>query len=503
MKADHRESLASRKARLDARLVNEDRRDRGAVFASTNERYEVSERTTATCFGGIALIHRMVKSIGLCDEIDNSVKILKTHCPYHESDHVLNMAYNVMVGHRRIEDLEILRQDEAYMNAIGARRIPDPTTAGDFLRRFNSDAVDRLAEAFNIVRVRLWKRQCPAFRALALIDIDGTIVPTLGEKKEGCDFSYKGDFGYAPLVVSLANTNEVLYVHNRSGNRPSHEESFEFLRPTVELVREAGFRKVRLRGDTDFSLTETLGHWDKRSVEFVFGMDANRKLVDLAKSLPAADWHTLERPCTPEAEQPRARRENVKDKVIRERGFRKLHLDWEDWAEFSYRPLKCDRDYRMVVVRKTITVSQGEDLLFPETRYHFYITNVDGAELSGPEIVFQSSARCNQENVIEQLKNGVNAMISPSHTLVSNGAYMLIAALAWNLKAWLALSDHKAPEARDILRMEFRRFVNSFIRLPCQVLRTGRRLIVRLLAWAHRAEYIIDAHERLRTAYAP
>ena len=500
MKKCDTKALADRKANIDERLSQKDKRDMGAVFSGANDHYEVSSRVTATSCGGIAMIHRMVRKLGLAEEINKSLNVLKLHVPYHESDHVLNLAYNVVCGGKTIEDLENLRQDEAYMNAIGARRIPDPTTAGDFLRRFTKSDIDALSEALNRTRLRVWKMQPREFFDMATIDIDGTTAPTLGEKKEGCDFNYKGEFGYAPLFVTMANTNEVIYVHNRSGNRPSNEDAFEFLQPATEWMRDAGFRRILLRGDTDFSMTEHLDYWSEQKVNFVFGFDAKSNLVKLAKNVEDEAWSELNRTEKVSTNAPRAKRSNVKDQVVRDREYKNLELEDEHYTEIEYQPKKCGRSYRMIICRKTIRITKGELMLFPYSRYFFFITNVDCKEMSAPEIIFQSNKRCNQENIIEQMKNGVGAMNLPSHTMDSNGAYMLIASLAWNLKAWLSLVDSAEPLAAEIGRMEFRRFVDALIRIPCQVVRTGRKLILRILAYARWARYVGECHDRLRDA---
>jgi len=175
--------------------------------------YEVGANTDATCFGGIAAVHRLVTKLGLVEQVDDRLELLKRHLPYHESDHVLNMAYNVMCGGTRLEDIERLRHDTAYMNALGADLIPDPTTAGDFCRRFSPEDVISLMEAINVVRPRLWAgRGRDLLEGVAYLDVDGTIAATHGEHKAGMDISYKGIWGYAPLIVSLANTKEVLYL---------------------------------------------------------------------------------------------------------------------------------------------------------------------------------------------------------------------------------------------------------------------------------------------------
>jgi hypothetical protein len=106
---------------------------------------------------------------------------------------------------------------------LGARRLPDPTTSGDFTRRFEEADIASLMEITNTIRQRVWRQQPKGFLQEAFIDTDGTIAPTLGECKGGMSLSYKGIWGYAPLLVSLANTNEVLYLVNRPGNVASHE----------------------------------------------------------------------------------------------------------------------------------------------------------------------------------------------------------------------------------------------------------------------------------------
>ena len=202
--------------------------------------YEIGANTDATSFGGIAAVHRLVTRLGLVEAIDDRLKLLKVHLPYHESDHVLNLAYNVLCGGTRLEDIERLRHDTAYMNALGADLIPDPTTAGDFCRRFTEADVETLMEAINAVRPRLWAGRgadlLGGVDGVAYIDADGTIAPTTGGHKQGMDMSYKGIWGYAPLIVSLANTKEVLYLVNRPGNAPSHAGAATWIDKAIDLV---------------------------------------------------------------------------------------------------------------------------------------------------------------------------------------------------------------------------------------------------------------------------
>ena len=465
-------------------------------MTASNIHYEMSEKSRAINCGGIGAIHTMVNKIGLREEINRRLHLLKRHLPYHESDHVLNLAYNAMLDGVRLQDIELRRNDEGFLDGLGAQRIPDPTTSGDFTRRFaQSDIVD-LMDAINATRQRVWNKQGREFLGEAFIDVDGTIAGTSGECKAGMRLSYKGIWGYAPLVVTLANTNEVLYLVNRPGNATSHEGCVEWIDRAIEVVAPHA-RQITLRGDTDFTLSGELDRWQESGHRFIFGMDAHPKVVGLAQALSESAWKKLER--LPRYEiTTRARRKpnKVKEEIVRAKGYQNKVLQGESVAEIEYRPNKCKQNYRLVILRKNISVQKGEAVLFEEIRYFFYITN--RREDAVEKIVALANGRCNQENVIEQLKNGVNAMRMPVEDLLSNWAYMVMTALAWNLKAWFALLLPEANRGEEVLKMEFRRFMHSLILIPAQIVRTGRRIIYRLLSYNSWVPDLFRAWESLR-----
>jgi hypothetical protein len=486
-----RKRIERRKQRIARRLdKNDNRKSDRPIMTASNIHYEIADRTRATSNGGIGAIHLLTKKLGLDQAIDAHLGLLKIHLPYHDSDHVLNIAYNLLAGGTCLEHLELLRNDEAYLDALGARRIPDPTTAGDFCRRFDVAAIFRLQNVFNATRLKVWRQQPKSFFEEAILEADGTMAETTGECKEGMDINHKGQWGYHPLVLSLANTGEPLFVVNRSGNRPSHEQAAWYFDRAIGLCRRAGFDKIRLRGDTDFTQTEHLDRWDADNVRFVFGIDAMKTLYALAGDLPENAWKTLLRRAKYEVKtKPRRRPENVKQQIVEAREFEDIRLVKEHVAEFRYRPVKCKKDYRVVVVWKELDVYRGQKKLFDDARCFFYITN--DWEKPAEDIVFEANGRCNQENLLAQLKGDVQSLTAPVDNLLSNWAYMVMGSLAWSLKAWAALvlpedgrwRERHREEKRKLLRMDFTTFRHAMLKVPAQILSTGRRIVYRLLAW--------------------
>jgi Transposase DDE domain group 1 len=486
----HRQ-LNRRKRRILRRIENKPGVERPApMMAASHIHYEVAEKVRGIAPGGIGAIHLLARKVGLIHDIDVGLHLLKRHLPYHESDHVLNIAYNLLAGGSRLEHIEVRRNDEVYLDALGAERIPDPTTAGDFCRRFTEADVEQLMDIVNETRLRVWRQQPDDFFDEAFIDADGTIAPSDGWCKQGVDLSYNGIWGYHPLVVSLANTSEPLFLVNRSGNRPSHEHAAEYLDRANALCRRAGFRRITFRGDTKFTQTKHLDRWDGDGIRFLFGMDARENLKHLAGHLDDLKYSELERPPRYTIKTvPRQQRERHKERIVAERQFETLKLIGEEVAEFEYRPVACKKTYRVVVLRKKLVVEKGQLWLFEPDRYFFYLTNDRTTPAS--EIVFCANDRCDQENLIAQLKSGVKALAMPVDDLVSNGAYMVMASLAWSLKAWSALllpehprwAERHRAEKRSLLRMEFTTFCVALIQVPCQIVRTAGRIVYRLLSW--------------------
>lgn len=506
MNAKVRKQLRKRNQKLKKRLSIGEGIWQSPMIRPSTTKLELAEKQQAVHCGGLAVINDVIKTVGLRKHINESLRLLKLHLPYDEADHVLNIALNLLAGGTCLDHLEHRRNDEAFLDALGAERIPDPTTAGDFCRRADGIDLIEFFQGINRARQTVWKQQEDSFFDQATIEADGTMVETSGEKKDGIGINYKGQWGYHPLVVTLAETKELLYLANRSGNRPSHEDAWFYFDLAIEQCRKAGFRKILLRGDTDFSSTEHLDRWDKSGVTFIFGFDANASVTSIADQLPDSAWKTLSRAKDKPAVE-RAKRPNVKEQIVVAKGYENQKLRAESYAEFSYRPHACGKTYRMVVVRKEIDVTSGQQYLFDKQKYFFYITNESIDEVPPREVVRGGNLRCDQENTISQLK-GCGALSAPLDNLESNWAYMAFASVAWTLKLWSGMlvqvkgnpgQRRVRRQAREkVILMEFATFLNSIMLIPAQIVRTSRQKIFRLLTYRPSVDLLFLLHDHVR-----
>lgn len=498
-----RRKAQARKRKMLRRIDKNNWSGSSPMIQPQSVKYEMAERQQAIASGGIGTLLELSKRLDLRKEINQAIPLFKLHLPYDEADHVLNIALNLLAGGNCLEHIEDRRCDEAYLNAVGAERIPDPTTAGDFCRRFSTADVMQLMSAFNRVREKVWKQQPDEFFDCAIIEADGTQVETSAEKKQGIGINYKGQWGYHPLVVTLANTREPLFIANRPGNRPSHENSAFYYDLAVKRCRDAGFRKVVLRGDTDFALTENFDRWDDDGVEFVFGIDAMPNLVEIAENLDESAWKPMRRRRTlrKPAANPRAKRPREKEAIVVRNKYLNKKLASERIAEFDYRPGKCDRTYRVVVLHKEVHLKRGQMRLFDkeEPVYFFYITNARKSFKPTRQVVVDGNARCNQENNIAQLKQC--ALSAPLNDLTSNWAYMVIASLAWNLKIWSGLMikpsgtakqrEEQAAIKSKLIGMDFTTFRDRVLMVPAQIIRRSRTLVYRLLSYRPSVDWLL------------
>jgi hypothetical protein len=311
---------------------------------------------------------------------------------------------------------------------LGACRIPDPSTAGDFLRRFTPETLVALQGVIDANRAKVWRQLPRRRRRVATLDMDSTIKEVFGECKQGADFSYNGKWSYHPLLFTLAETHEPLRTINRPGNTASADGAGPALQEVLPLLRQH-FGQVRVRGDSKFYRREVIAACEEHEAAFALVMDHYAVLQENAETLPNAAWQPFYEQEPQEdtdgnsVKKNRHKRRRWRQRIARQRGYTTLHTTNQWVAEFTYTlsPQAPDtayglngRAYRVVVKRQRVETSQGQKLLLSEDRYRFVITNIPPWEMDAAEVFRFAHGRGDQENAIEQLKNGIAALRMPT-----------------------------------------------------------------------------------------
>ena len=464
---------------------------------------ESDPRGEITHYGGLVLAQQFVRRFGVAKRLDEALALFKRHAPYHESDHVLALAYTLYADGTCLEDQAALQGSEAVRRLVGACRIPDPTTAGDFLRRFRvAQDVERLAGVTDEVQEAVWSklprhvRRRRKKQELALVDLDGHIKPLYGVQKEGADFSYDGRWSYQPLVVSLGGSGECLRVVNQPGSARSSDAAAKALEEVLPLVRRH-FRNALVRGDTDFDRSDVFKAVLAAKAYFAIGGRLYPNRAALVQAIAERRWEPFvaraerEQPSGPSRE---GRTPNYRRQKAVERRFRMLRTVKQWVTEIAYQPAGLGSACRMIVRRILIEENDGQGALFKHFRYRLVLTNLPRS-YSPRQIIDLTYQRCDQENVIEQFGDGIAGWRMPVAEFMGNSAWLQITRLAWNLGKWIA----QIALPREVVRWQWKRFRRHFVYIAAKVLKTGRRLVVRL-AGSHRfLPDILTAHARLQT----
>jgi hypothetical protein len=460
-------------------------------------------RGEITHYGGLVLAQQFVRRFGVAQRLDEALALFKRHAPYHESDHVLALAYTLYADGTCLEDQAALQGSEAVRRLVGGCRIPDPTTAGDFLRRFRTvQDIEQLSAVIDEVQEAVWSKLSRKVHRrrkkheFALVDLDGHIKPLYGVQKEGADFSYDGRWSYQPLVVSLGGSGECLKVVNQPGSARSSDAAAKALKEVLPRVLRH-FGNALVRGDSDFDRCDIFNAAIDEGAYFAIGARVYPNRAALVEAIAEKNW----KPFFPRAEREERGRpsrrvytRNWRRQKAAERGYRRLHTVKQWLSEIDYQPHGLEAACRMIVRRVLIEETDGQGALFTHFRYRLVLTNLPRS-YTAREVIDLTYQRCDQENVIEQFGQGIAGWRMPVAEFRGNSAWLQIARLAWNLGKWIA----QIALPREVVRWEWKRFRRHFVYIAAKVLKMGRRLVVRL-AGSHRfLPDILTAHVRLQT----
>ncbi len=344
---------------------------------------------------GMALLQGLIEQLGVAEVLDTELKVKQRERGYSESESVLGLVHNLILGGECLSDLEVLRGDPGTQQLIGADRFIAPTTAGEFLRKFDIGDIHDTRR----VNKRLQERVRPKQRAsCCTLDMDSSIYEQASKRKQGSTKTYNGEIGYHPLFAFWEEEEELVFSHLRRGSAHTARNAVWFLTETLKCVPAELPKK--LRTDSGFYMKSVVTLCESHQILFGITADQTKPLLKKIEAVSETAWDDLEK-----------------------YGVRQV-------AELRYRPTGWAKAYRYVVKREVRQKKDGV-LYF---HYHVFATNDEGAPRL--ELLDWHLQHANVENHIKEHKSGFSLEKLPTQNFHANWAYLLIGQLAFNLVAW-------------------------------------------------------------------
>jgi hypothetical protein len=429
-------------------------------------------------YAGLAAGKMVVRKLGLAEEIDENLSLFKQyHDDYTESTHILTATDSMLAGGNRLQSINDIRHSGGTQRLNKSQKMVAPTTMGDTLHRFSEEDIWTLQEINLKACSKVWEQCCGKKKGSSTftIDTDASLKPVYGNCFEGADFNYKGAFSYHPEYVTRAETGEILMVQNRRGNAKSGsgvEKLLERVYPTVKKH----FRKIRHRGDSKYGKKAIIQIDEKYGVTFYLGYESCGSLIEAAEKIPERTWAAM--PLKPAetrrkrtSRKKRAKQKRYRRQKVKARGFKDAQTAARHVSEVHYKPSWSAKAYRIIVVRSSREIYEGEKFLFGRYDYYFIITN--DHRRSALTVATCYYQRDNQENIIKQIKYDTGGLWMPSKTLLANWAWMAINALAWNIKSWICQLGFKQG-----LRWMWHRFCRELMLITATVTHESRQVKV-------------------------
>jgi hypothetical protein len=386
-----------------------------------------------TSHAGTVLLQDFAQRLGVERVLDEELQVKVRERGYGEGQAIGGLVYNLVVGGEHLRDLEVLRGDQGTQELLGVEGILAPTTAGEFLRKFDIGAVQDLQR----VHLRLQERVRPHQRATTCtIDLDSSIYEQASSHKEGSTKAYNGEVGYHPLLAFWAEEGELLFSHLRRSSAHTARNVVWFLRETLKRVPETAVKK--LRADSGFYSKAVVEWCEAHRFTFTITADQTAPLLAAIAAVPERCWQQL-----PEYEL-------------------------AEVAECHYQPTGWAQSYRYVVKREVAEAKDG-DLYW---KYHATVTNEEAQ--SAGEVVVWHLQHANMENAIKEHKSGFGLEKLPTQKFHANWAYLLIGQLAFNLVAWFKRLVLPPPYQRATIKTIRHHLLN----LAGKLIHTARRVFL-------------------------
>ncbi len=350
---------------------------------------------TLSSHAGVVLLQNFAEQLGVTAMLDQELNVKQRERGYAEGEAVLSLATNLILGGSCLSDLNVLRGDPGTQQLLGVEQVLAPTTAGEYLRRFQMGDVWDLQRTLQRLQARMRPKQTAT---CCTIDLDSSVYEQASKKKQGATKAYNGEVGYHPLFAFWDEESELLFSHLRRGNAHTARKAEWFLRETLKRVPWKLPKK--LRADSGFYARGVVQFCETHQILFGITADQTAPLRATIEALPETDWHDLEKYAVAQV------------------------------AEVCYQPVRWPQRYRYIVKREVRLNKQGQ----AEFHYHVFVTNDNTTPAA--DLLTWHLQHANMENRIKEHKTGFSLEKLPSQCFHANWAYLLIGQLAFNLVAW-------------------------------------------------------------------
>jgi Transposase DDE domain group 1 len=351
---------------------------------------------TLASHAGIVLIKEMVDRLGIAELIDQQIKVKARERGYQESESMLALCWNLILGGEHLSDLNILRGDPGTQQLLGLESVIAPTTAGEFLRKFGIGDIQDLLRVLRLTSERVRPSQTSN---TCTLDLDASIYEQCTKGKEGSREAYNGQVGYHPLFCFWAEEGELLLTHLLAGNRHPAGKALWFLQQVLKVV-PAG-KRLQLRADSAFYSWDLIDELERRKIIYAITADMSKSLRSEIEALPAKSW----------------------------KGYN--HDPAISIAELWYAP-HGHQEHRYIVKRVLLKDKKGK------AYYRYYAVITNDLRRTPRQLMKWALRRCAMENQIKEHKSqsGFSLEKLPTKKFFANWAWLLIGQLAFNLVAW-------------------------------------------------------------------
>jgi hypothetical protein len=408
-----------------------------------------------TVHTGLSLFYAMAETLKIPKSLDNHVQVKQRDSGYCESEHILALAANAFVGGDFLDDLEALREDAAIKLALGRKEIPDPTTAGDFCRRFKLGHILQINKAFAEIEHRVYKQRKGISQLT--IDVDAKVHEVYGKKKQGAAKAYNGVYSLQPMYAFADETDELVHVEMRSGNTHPGAKALSYLRRLAKKIPYS-VKKIYLRSDSAFYNREVVEFCEEKGWEFSITAEKTAALLRVINALGPDAWH-----------------HDSEDEIA--------------YGEFTYNPVKWKKECRYLVRREREKEKQGQKALFEKYSYYVVVTNKKG-EVKALMKAHAGRGRC--EKRIGQFSNEFLSHL-PLKEFMANWVYLLCAQLAYNLSLWIR--DLVLP--KSYRKKHIKRIRRTIGLIASKVVSGGRQISLRISLLHHWWRDFVQAWEKI------